>query len=457
MKKGLIRSLEKILGPGNLLATPPDLACYSYDASGLSALPEAVALPGSTEEVAGILTLAQENRIPVFPRGSGSGTTGGSVPSGGGIVVSLARMNRIRSIRPDDLMAEVEPGVITGTLQAEVERQGLFYPPDPASLAFCTIGGNVATGAGGARAVKYGVTRDHVVSVEAVLPGGTVIETGRKTAKGVVGYDLTRLFVGSEGTLGIVTGITLKLLPLPGAVGTALALFPGHDTAVGAITALFSAGILPRSAEYLDSACLGIIRDLLPASVPGSARTLLLLETDGPPQGVMAAMDLMEKTVREAGALTFLRARDREEAQRFWAARRGLSPAIKRLGYPDKISEDICVPRHALSHMLDALERIDAQPRVKVVTFGHAGDGNLHVNCLFNGSREGDRQEAEAVTGRIIDATLALGGTISGEHGVGLTKRPFIGLELSGEVLRLMRGIKAVFDPLGIMNPGKVF
>ncbi len=457
MRRGLIKAFQEAIGRENVLTSPADRECYSYDASGLASMPDMVVLPQGPEAVSKVLVMASDARIPIVPRGAGSGTAGGSVPALGGIVVSLARMNRILSIRPDDLTVDVEPGAITGDIQKAVEEKGLFYPPDPASLAFCTIGGNVSTGAGGPRAVKYGVTKDYVVSLEVGLAGGDIIRTGTKTAKNAVGYDLTRLMTGSEGTLGIVTGITLKLLPLPEETGTAIAIFSDPRSAVRSVTALFEAGLLPRCAEFLDARCIHLVRDLLPPMPDATSRALLLMEVDGDAASVKRELSGMQEILRPAGAVAFHLAVSKEEATAFWRARRGLSPAMKRLGLTGKVSEDICVPRHALPDMLDAIEQIDSSATGTIVTFGHAGDGNLHVNILFDAENENAKAETGRTAEEILDAAVRLGGTISGEHGVGLSKRPYVEKELGPETLGIMKGIKAAFDPWGIMNPGKVF
>ncbi len=457
MRYGFIKELSGLVAPGGLLTDRSDLVCYSYDASGLEFLPDAVILPSSTEEVRKVMALAQREGIAVFPRGAGSGTTGAFLPRGGGVVLCLARMNRILSISHSDLMAEVEPGVVTGELQNRAAAAGLFYPPDPSSLDFCTIGGNVATGAGGAKAVKYGVTRDYVIGLDVVLPGGDVIRTGFRTAKGVVGYDLTRLMVGSEGTLGVVTGVTLKLIPAPQTVGTALSFFKDASAAASAVSRLFVLGVLPRCAEFMDAACLGCIADELPVGVPETASAMLLVEVDGQEDSIAAGLDAIICAFREEGAVGVYVAKDKDEAAAFWKARRSLSTSVRRLGPPHKISEDICVPRHALSGIIRVIEETVKETGLKILSFGHAGDGNLHVNILLDKRKEHEMTSAQSAVKKIFKKTIEFGGTISGEHGVGLTKRDYIGMELDGKTLDIMRSIKAVFDPKGILNPGKIF
>ncbi|MCD4755450.1 MAG: FAD-binding protein, partial [Deltaproteobacteria bacterium] len=302
MKKTLVRQILEIVGPENFSTDPADLKCYSYDASSISSLPEASVLPGSTEEVSHVLSLANQEGLSVFPRGAGTGTTGASVPINGGLALCLTRMDRIISINPGDLTAMVEPGVVTGELQEEVSRYGLFYPPDPASMRFCTIGGNVATGAGGPRAVKYGVTRDYVMALELVLADGSVINTGTRTAKGVVGYDLTRLMVGSEGMLGVVTGITLKLIPGPEAVGTLIAFFPDAKSASNTVVSLFESRILPRCAEFLDKLSIELISDQLPVAIPERADAMLLIEVDGVRESIPRQLEAVKNSCKNCGA-----------------------------------------------------------------------------------------------------------------------------------------------------------
>lgn len=457
MNKGLVKELSGLIGPENVLADKAELLCYSYDASGLEFLPDLVVLPASAEDVAKVMAFSYERAIPIFPRGAGTGATGASLPKGGGLVLSMTRMNRILSINPSDLMAEVEPGVVTGDLQDRSALMGLFYPPDPASLRSCTIGGNVATGAGGPRAVKYGVTRDYVMGLDVVLPGGDVIKTGVRTAKGVVGYDLARLMVGSEGTLGVVTKVRLRLIPAPEAVGTLISFFRDTRDAARAVAALFSCGILPRCAEFLDRLSLDCIRDSLGFELPDASKSMLLVEVDGPKDYIPAQLTGVTKIFTDCGAINVRAARNDDEARLFWDARRSLSPAIKKLGFPDKINEDICVPRHALPAITSRIDEISRETGLTILTFGHAGDGNLHVNILLDKRKETQSAWAEAAVREIFQATLTLGGTISGEHGVGLTKKAYVGMELDNRSLGIMRAIKTVFDPKGLLNPGKMF
>ncbi len=456
--QGVIQELEQILEPqGRVLTDPADLLCYAFDASGIDTPPGVVVMPVTTRQVAAVARLASRYQIPLFARGAGSGTAGGSVPVSHGIAVVLTAMNRILEINAGNLTARVEPGVITGRLQEEVSRHGLFYPPDPASLSFCTIGGNVSTGAGGARAVKYGVTRDYVTSLEVVLASGQVVETGHDTAKGVAGYDLTRLLVGSEGTLGIITGITLRLVPLPQATGTALVLFTNASAACRGVKSFFQNRLLPRCAEFFDAACIQCVRHMLPVPVPDECQAMLLVEVDGSEESIGPQLEVITECCSQCGALETVVAADAEQAETMWKARRSLSPAIRRLGYSGKVSEDICVPRHRLPEAVERLDHIAEKFSTRIISFGHAGDGNLHVNLLFDRQDRIAVKNMEMAVSAIMEAAVSLGGTISGEHGIGLAKKGYMELDAGPAALDLMKGIKQVFDPHGIMNPGKIF
>ncbi len=393
----------------------------------------------------------------MYPRGAGTGTTGAAIAQSPGLLLSLTRMNNIVTISSENLTAVVEPGVITGDLQREAAKRGLFYPPDPASMAFCTIGGNVATGAGGARAVKYGVTRDYVMALEIVLPGGRVINAGAKTAKGVVGYDIARLFVGSEGTLGVATKIWLRLLVAPEEVGTLGAFFLSEKDGGSAVVSLFEAGIIPRCAELLDRTSLEVVKDMLPFEVPPDARAMVISEVDGFKESIRPQLDRMIKAFKAKGAALIMEAKDKQEADQIWKARRSLSPAIRRLGFSGKISEDVCVPRNRLPEMIEKVYQLSSRHNLKIICFGHAGDGNLHINVLFDKESHEDVERAGRLIPEIMKLALKLGGTISGEHGIGLTKKDYLGLEIGSEELKIMKKIKRVFDPNSIMNPGKVF
>lgn len=429
---------------------PEDLFAYGFDASGLEGAPAAVAWPRNTGEVARVMRYSWENGMAVVPRGAGSGMTGGAVPSSGAIVLSFERMNRIIEIDDVNLNVLVEPGVVNGRLQRELEGYGLFYPPDPASLEFCTIGGNVAENAGGPRALKYGVTRDYVLQLEAVLCGGEVVTAGVQTAKGVVGYDLARLLTGSEGTLAAITKIRLKALPLPEDVLTLLAVFGDAASAGEAVARIIAAKIIPRTLEIMDRHTMAAVEGWRPVGLPAHAGALLLIELDGHPAAIKDEAGKAVGICEKLGADVTM-ADDEEARNALWKARRGVSPALYHI-CPHKISEDIVVPRSNIARMLSELEALAKRTSVPIASFGHAGDGNLHVNLL-----PPVKKDLTPVIREMFEKVLELGGTISGEHGVGLTKKPFIEMEIKPASLDLMRKIKNAFDPKGLLNPGKVF
>jgi glycolate oxidase len=434
---------------------PDDLVCYGYDASGYDHRPRYVAWPTSTEDVSRILRYASEHGIPIVPRGAGTGMTAGSVPVEGSIALSFERMTRILAMDVDNLTVQVEPGIVNADLQAELLPHGLFYPPDPASLKTCTIGGNVAENAGGPSALKYGVTRDYVMGLEAVLPSGEVITTGVKTHKGVVGYDLTRLLVGSEGTLAAITKVRLKTMPVPEHVETMLAIFRELEPAGRAVVEITRAKVIPRTLEIMDKKAIELIEDFKPAGLPVGAEAVLLIEMDGHREAVMSEAERVGEVCRKLGA-EVRTAKDAAERERLWEARRAVSPALHKMDMK-KINEDVVVPRDRLPEMLVWLAERSAATGVPIVNFGHAGDGNIHVNIMASKEDPAQAERAEALVHEMFEKVLTLGGTISGEHGVGLTKAPYIVMEVGERELEIMRQVKDVFDPGGIMNPGKVF
>jgi glycolate oxidase len=434
---------------------PEDLYLYSYDAIDTMQAPAMVAWPSTVEEVSRIMRYATERVMPVVPRGAGTGMTGGSVPVEGSIALSLERMNRILEIDADNLTALVEPGVINHALQEALAPHGLFYPPDPASLKTCTIGGNVAENAGGPRALKYGVTRDYVMALEAVMPNGDIINTGVKTHKGVVGYDLTKLIVGSEGTLAVVTKIRLKVLPAPEYTATLLAVFRELEPAGQAVAERTKARVIPSTLEIMDRKAIEVVEGYKPIGLPTEAGALLLIELDGNPQAVEAEAGKVAGACEALGA-EVRRAEDAGEREMLWESRRAVSPALHKMNMR-KINEDVVVPRDRLPEMLVYLSELSESTGVPIVNFGHAGDGNIHVNIMASKEDRAHAEKAEALVGEMFGKVLELGGTISGEHGVGITKAGYIGMEIAERELGLMRAIRAAFDPGGIMNPGKVF
>lgn len=450
----LLSELASIVGQPHCLTEPEDLLCYAYDATRIEARPAAVVRPATTDEVSRILRLANNEGIPVIPRGAGSGLTGGSVAIEGGIVLSTERMRAMGEIDRGNLLLNVQPGVITGDIHRLTESHGLFYPPDPSSSAFCTIGGNVAENAGGPRAVKYGVTADYVKRVAAVLPSGEVIQAGAITAKGVVGYDLLHLLVGSEGTLAVITDITLRLIRNPSEISTLTAFFRDEDTAAGLVAEVIGAGVIPRVMEFMDRAALAVAGDS--EFIPAGGRAALIIETDGRDGEAGREMDTIRTLCEKAGALGVRQARDSAERETLWRLRKTLSQAMYRIA-PTKINEDIVVPRTRLAEMAAFLRATGEKKSVKIAAFGHAGDGNIHVNIMVDKRNEPEYRRALEAVEEIFRKTVELGGTISGEHGVGLTKLPYVGLEMKPETVRLSQGIKTLFDPKGILNPGKMF
>lgn len=452
----IIPKIEAIVGREHVTTAEEDLLCYAYDATNRHHCPDAVVFPGDTDEVSAIMRLADESRIFVIPRGAGTGMSGGSLAIQGGLVMVMTRFSRILSIDPDNLVAEVEPGVITAHFQETVETQGLFYPPDPSSASYSTLGGNVAECAGGPRAVKYGVTRDYVLGLEVVLPTGKVIKTGVRTAKGVVGYDLTRLIVGSEGTLGVITKIVLRLLPLPEVVRTLSAVFGRIQHAAKTVSEIMRSGIIPRAVEYMDQSAISCVEEYLNIGLPVDAGAMLLLEVDGNPSATDMALQQLADVCKKNGAREINVAKSAQEAAELWQARQAISPALFRLG-PDKINEDIVVPRSRIPDIVQWIDELRERTGLTMVTFGHAGDGNIHFNIILD---KGDKEtllRAERAVEELFKHTIALGGTISGEHGVGITKAPYLAMEIGSEEIALMKRIKTAFDPNGILNPGKIF
>ncbi len=454
VKGAFIRRLRKLLGEDGITTRVEDLLCYSFDATQEEYLPQVVTFPQNTQQVQELMRLAWEEEIPIIPRGAGSGFTGGSLPVKGGMVVSTERLNRILEIDEENLTVLVEPGVVTAKLQQAAEALGLFYPPDPASMEFCTIGGNVAENAGGPRAVKYGVTRDYVLGIEAVLPGGGMIITGRKVMKDVVGYDLTRLLVGSEGTLAFFTKILLKLLPLPPTTGTLLALFSSREQAGDAVAAIIRSRILPTAIEFIDRGALEAVRRYAGIDIDAQAQGVLLIEVDGEEDVVMHLLEGVARVCEQVGGITRV-AKDQAEAQELWRARRAISPSLVHVA-PTKINEDIVVPRSLLPQALARIEALEGRYGLPIICYGHAGDGNIHVNVMTDRRDPEKWSKAQEAVRDIFAITVELGGTLSGEHGVGITKVPYLSMELSPRVMQLFKGIKGIFDPKNLLNPGKM-
>lgn len=451
------RQLADIVGAEHVLDRPDELLAYSYDATPLfQAKPDAVVRPASRDEVAAVMKLCHEHRIPVVTRGSGTNLSASTTPVGGGIVLNMTRMNRIVEIDAENLTCTVEPGVLTAAVHRAVEAQGLFYPPDPGSMHISTIGGNIAQGAGGLRGLKYGVTRDYVMGLELVLPTGEVLETGGKNVKDVAGYDLTRLIVGSGGTLAVVTQATLKLVPLPEARRAALALFDDMTDAGRAVSQIIASRIIPATLEFLDRGTLQAVEAFAGVGLPTDAAAVLLMEQDGPPAVCDADIAAMADVCRQTGAREVRVAASPEEAHRLMEARRVALTALARRS-PTIVLEDATVPRSRIAEMVAAIQGIAARYELDICTFGHAGDGNLHPTCMTDERNKEEIARVEEAFAEIFATALALGGTITGEHGVGLAKAPYLEWKVGAAGMAVMRGIKQAFDPHGILNPGKIF
>jgi glycolate oxidase len=456
ISKRALKELSDLLGPEHFSTHPEDLTTFGTDATKLRFMPDAVAFPGTPEEISRIFHLANQERFPVIPRGAGSGKSGGALPVQGGLILAMDRFNRILEIDQHNLIARVECGVITAAFQEAVEKVDLFYPPDPASIKISTLGGNVAECAGGLRAVKYGVTRDYVLGLTAVLPTGEIIRTGVETIKGVVGYDLTRLLIGSEGTLAVVTEIIVRLLPKPAYRKTMMAFFKTAAAAVETVSEIIRRKIVPTALEFMDRTCIDCVNEDVGLAAPKGTGALLLIEVDGDKTLATKETKRVGEICTRQGALEIRTASRLKDAEKLWEARRNVSESVYKLR-PDKISEDIVVPRSRMAEFIGFLEDLARAYDLPMAGYGHAGDGNIHVNILFDGKTPGQKEKAEAAVRELFTKVIEMKGTLSGEHGVGITKAPFIEMEISKPVLELMARLKKAFDPNGILNPGKIF
>ncbi|AVB08620.1 glycolate oxidase subunit GlcD [Bacillus velezensis] len=430
---------------------------YSYDAAPqLQAMPDAVIAPRCADDVSRILTICSRHDIPIVPRGSGTNLCGGTCPSEGGLVLLFKHMNRILEIDEENLTATVQPGVITQDMIQAVERKGLFYPPDPSSMKISTIGGNINENSGGLRGLKYGVTRDYVLGLEAVLASGDIIRTGGKLTKDVAGYDLTRLFVGSEGTLGVVTEATLKLVPKPETKKTLLALYEHIEAAAESVSAIIAEKIIPATLEFLDQPTLQVIEDYAKIGLPTDAKAVLLIEQDGDSDTVRRDMEKIEAICKNGAAVSVQTAETEEEAFALTEARRSALSALARLK-PTTILEDATVPRSQIANMVRAINEIAETYGLSICTFGHAGDGNLHPTCTTDIRNTEEMERVEKAFAAIFEKAIELGGTITGEHGVGIVKAPYLEMKLKTEGITAMKAIKQALDPQNLLNPGKIF
>ncbi len=460
-KRKLAEAMAAIVGKNHVLSDPIDCFGYSYDSSpeALSAgfQPDVVVKAFTTEHVSQVLAYAHHHKIPVTTRGIGSGRSGGSIPTRGGIVLSLDEMNRILEIDEDNMMVTTEPGVRTKDLFDACAKVGLFYPPDPSSHNYSTIGGNIAENAGGMRAVKYGVTSAYVMALEVVLADGRVIECGGKMIKNVTGYNLVQLFVGSEGTLGVITKATLKLLAMPKYTGTAQVCFESVVDASAAVSSALSGGLTPSAAEIMDKMAIDAAERFLGFMPPPDTEALILFDVDGPDESsIKGQLAALEEICRQHRATGFIRAQNKKEADALWQVRRKLSSAVAAMA-PDKIGEDISVPRNKLPEMVQALGEISKKHRINLAIYGHAGDGNMHPAFLCDLSDPDDKHRLDLAIDDTFKAAVALGGTLSGEHGIGISKRPWIRTALSADLIDASLAIKEALDPHHILNPDKIF
>ena len=448
-----LTQLQSLLPPDRIYTDPVDCYAYAYDNSQKIYPPDMVAFPLTSDEVQAIVLLCNIHKIPLTPRGRGTGTAGGSIPEQGGIALSLERMLRIIVVDPANRVIVTEPGVLNQTVQDAVRPHGFFWPPDPSSAAYSSIGGNLATSAGGPHAVKYGTTRDHVLGVKAVTGKGEEIKTGCYTTKGVVGYDLTRLLIGSEGTLAVITEATLKLTPLPQAIGGLVAHFRDASSCATAIVSIMSLPQVPSALEFLDKGSLNLIRSRSPEILPDDSAAMLMIEVDGSSREVNETSIAILSACQNEGLLQAERVSD---TVNLWRMRKALSPLLRDIA-PKKINEDVVVPVSTLPEFLNGLTKLSSQHQVSNVNFGHAGNGNIHVNLLVDPDNTEEMNRAEKCLNKIFDLVISLNGTLSGEHGIGREKRAYIDREIDATTMNLMKSIKQVFDPNNILNPGKLF
>ncbi|MEW8508676.1 MAG: FAD-linked oxidase C-terminal domain-containing protein [Candidatus Thiodiazotropha sp.] len=451
-----MRQFKAIVGDHGLFTDPADCLPYGYDNSRLQATPEAVLFATEHEQVAAVARLCHQRRIPLIVRGKGTGTTGATVPQQGGIVLSLERMNRVLEIDVDNRLARVEPGVTNKQLQESLGKEGFFWPPDPTSAAVCTIGGNLAYNSAGPRAVKYGTPRENTLGLKAVTGCGDTITTGVRTTKGVVGYDLTRLLIGSEGTLAIITEATLKLTPKPQTKRTLQACYRDIHSAANAVSSIMRQAVTPCALEFMDGAALEMVRDFSDLQLDNRVGALLMIEIDGTEQSIKHDAAALARAAQVDGLVEIHTAETQEEVARLWKTRKALSPALRNIA-PKKINEDIVVPVSHIPKLIESLQNLSRESGITIVNFGHAGNGNIHVNLLLNPDDPKQVEAGDYCLKSLFELVLRLGGTLSGEHGIGVVKRQFVAQEIDAVSLNLMRAVKRQFDPHLILNPGVGF
>lgn len=456
IKSNHIEEIKKIVKTGRVLIDESDRYSYAFDGSFGTFLPDAVIQTKSVEELTDLVKLANREQIPIYPRGQSTSLSGGPLPVKGGMVFDLSVMDDLLEIHEEDLVAVVSPGILTSAIHQAAEQRGLMYPPDPSSSHVSTIGGNLAENSGGPRGLKYGVTKDYVIGLEMITPEGEIIKTGGRTVKNVTGYDLTKLIVGSEGTLGIITKAILRLIPKPQASATIMAVFNSLVDAGSAISKILSAGILPSKMELMDQSSIIAVENYEPLGLPVNAEAIILIELDGNPLALKDEVKQAAELCHSVGASEVRIPQNEDEKAEIWKARKLVSPAIVRIK-PTKISEDATVPRSKIPQMCQRLQEIRDKYNVHLVVFGHAGDGNLHPNIICDKNDKEEMRRVEQAVAEIFTTAVELGGTLSGEHGIGLMKAPFMEMELGATGLDMMKRIKDVWDPNNIMNPGKIF
>jgi len=454
LDKQALAKLKAISGISKFYTEPGDCWTYGYDNSRRHVLPDAVIFPENHQQVVEIVKICNQFNVPITARGRGTATTGATVPVKSGLVLSMEHMNQIIKIEPENRLLVAQPGATNAEIQQAAKSHGFFWAPDPSSSAYCTIGGNIGCNSAGPRAVKYGTTREHVLGLTAVTGSGETLHTGVKTTKGVVGYDFTRLIIGSEGSLAIVTEATLKLLPLPESKITIQVIFDSIQSATLSIAAIMAQPIIPCALEFIDKAAIGMIRDYSQAYLPENAGALLMIELDGDKDYLPKQAENIEAIVKQSGCMEFRVAQTEAEVKELWNTRKALSPALRKIA-PKKINEDIVVPVANIPTLLDKVEQLSKEYKIPIVNFGHAGNGNIHVNLLTDPDDPKKLEQAYECLSKVFKLVLSLDGTLSGEHGIGLEKKDYISLELDQVNLALMSSIKAQFDPKGILNPGK--
>lgn len=452
-----IRDLKAIVGESECFSDKAHLVAYCYDATKERKYPECVVFPHNEEEVSRVLKYCNEHLIPIIPRGAGSGFTGGALAMQGGVILALEKhMNQILEIDMENMVARVQPGVVNMQLQKAAEAVGLFYPPDPASEHYSTLGGNVSENAGGMRAAKYGITKDFVMALRAVLPNGDIIRAGKKTIKDVAGYNVAGILIASEGTLAVITEITFKLLSKPKYKQSAMGVFPSIQAAMNAVYKTMASGISPVAMEFLDNLSIRAVEEKFHKGLPKEAGAILITEVDGNlPEEITYQMSKIEEKFLENGASRFVKANNEQEAADLWFARKNASPSITIYG-SKKLNEDITVPRSKLPQLLERIAEVSKKYDVAIPCFGHTGDGNVHTNVMVDGSKQEELEKGHQAIEEIFKITVELGGTLSGEHGIGISKAPFMHLAFSQEEMDLFRSIKKAFDPNNILNPGKM-